>query len=51
MYIDIFLGYVLLHIWECTPVMEYDNADDFSSVFIAKQSESYCDIHFQLDSP
>ena len=25
-----------LHVGECTPVVEYDNTDDFSFVFIAK---------------
>ena len=39
----------MLHVGECTPVMEYDNADDFSSVFIAKRRESYLDIHVPLD--
>ena len=32
-----------------TSVLEYDHADDFSSVFITKRRESYPAIHVPLD--
>ena len=40
---------LLLHVGKCTPIMEYNNADDFSCVFITKRRESYPDIHIQSD--
>ena len=46
---DIIYIYSTLHIGGCTPVIEYDSADNFSSVFIAEQRESYRDINIQLD--
>ena len=41
-----FLEGVLLHVGECIPVMEYDNADNFSSGFITKHRESYVTFIF-----
>ena len=48
-FLNVFSKCVLLHVGVWTPVLEYDHADDFSSVFITKRRQSYRDIHVPLD--
>ena len=45
------LGCVLVHVGKWTPVLEYDHADDFFSVFVVKGKLSWhsCSIRFSWD--